>query len=89
MNSVVTRLDTIDGVVVMDEFDDDGHTIPIQMPPDITPAMLKLLNDLQHSVIERIASDFERMAGGRAVQMSTHKAAARVRSMVAMGRRAA
>ena len=83
------RFETHDGVVPVDSWDDDAlQTIPVEVPPDLTPAMLRLLSQIQAATVERIAADFESMANGRAVLIGTHDAATRVRSMQALRRAA-
>lgn len=82
-------LATLEGALVLDSFDDDAiQTLPISIPPDLTPATLRLLSDAISATVERIAADFESMANGRPVLVGSHAAAARVRSMQALRRAA-
>ncbi len=81
------RLETSDGVVPVDSWDDEAlQTIPVEVPPDLTPDMLRLLSQIQHATVERIASDLESIGSGRSVLKGTHEMADRVRSMQALRR---
>jgi hypothetical protein len=76
------RLETSDGVVPVDSWDDDAlQTIPVELPVDLTPGMLRLLADCTAATVERLAADLESHGGGKSVLIGTHEAAARVRSM--------
>jgi hypothetical protein len=77
------RFDTCDGIIpVEDDFEDESvQTLPVEVPPDLSPAILRLLADVQSATTERIAADFEAFADGRPVLMGTDAAAARIRSM--------
>lgn len=79
----MVRLDTCDGIVPIEsDFDDDSHdTLPIMVPPDLSPAMLRLLADCVSNTTERIAQHLERYGKGRDVLIPSSKAAARVRSL--------
>lgn len=81
------RLETSDGIVPVDSWDDEAlQTIPVEVPPDLTPAMLRLLSQIQHATVERIASDLESIGRGKSVLIGSHEAAARARSMHALRR---
>jgi len=81
----MVRFSTADGEIpIEDEFaDEDSQTLPIQVPPDISPEMLRLLNDVQHATVTRIADGFRSYAkkAKRPVLMGTDAAEAYVRSM--------
>lgn len=82
----MVRFLTEDGEIpIEDEFadDEDSQTMPIAVPPDLSPEMLKLLNDVQHATVTRIAEGFRTYAkrARRPVLIGTDKAEAYVRSM--------
>jgi hypothetical protein len=61
------RIETTEGDVEVDDFLDDSATLPISLPPDITPTpgLLRLLADVQYQTAERIAAHLERPATGK------------------------
>jgi hypothetical protein len=81
----MVRFDTCDGEIpIEDEFaDEDSQTLPIQVPPDISPEMLRLLNQVQCATVGRIADGFRCYAENakRPVLIGTDSAEAYVRSM--------
>lgn len=76
---MTARLDTEEGTLILDEFIDDSGTIPLEVPPDLTPAMLRLLSEQDAAAYERAAQRLENLAGGRDVLISTSRAAAILR----------
>jgi hypothetical protein len=83
------RFDTSDGVIPVDSWDDEAlKTIPVEVPLDLTPDMLRLLADCTAATVERLAADLESLGGGKSVLIGTHEAAARVRSMRGLRRAA-
>ena len=81
----MVRFDTCDGSIpIEDEFaDEDSQTMPISVPPDLSPEMLKLLSDVQHATVTRIADGFRTYAkrAQRPVLIGTDAAESFVRSM--------
>lgn len=73
-------LDTVDGIVPLDE-DDDGDTLPVAVPPDLSPEMLRLMAQVQAATTEKIAAYLEAHGRGRSVQIGSHAAAGKVRSL--------
>lgn len=76
---MTARIDTEEGTLILDEFIDDSGTIPLEVPPDLTPAMLRLLSEQDAAAYERAAQRLENLAGGRDVLISTSRAAAILR----------
>lgn len=83
----MVRFETIDGSVpITSEFDDEDSniTLPIAVPPDLSPQMLRLLSDCQAATREKLALRLERYCRRRDgeprdVLISTSRAAAVVR----------
>lgn len=79
----MVRFETIDGSIpVSEEWEDDDSsiTLPILVPPDLSPQMMRLLSDCQAATAERIAQYLERYGNGRDVLIPVSKAVSRVRS---------
>lgn len=78
------RLETSDGCIPMDDWDEDSGTIPISVPSDISPGTLRLIADAVSATVERLAADLESIGGKHNVLKGTQDMAARVRSMSAL-----
>jgi hypothetical protein len=78
------RLETSDGCIPLDSWDDNLQTIPISTPHDISPATLRLIADAVSATVERLAADLESIGGKHNVLKGTQDMAARVRSMSAL-----
>jgi hypothetical protein len=78
------RLETMDGAVPLDDWDEDSGTLPISVPSDISPATLRLIANAVSATVERLAADLESIGGKHNVLKGTQDMAARVRSMQAL-----
>lgn len=81
----MVRFDTCDGILPIEgDFDDDtADTLPIAVPPDLSPEMLRLLSQCQMATVTRIADGFRTYAkrAQRPVLIGTDAAESYVRSM--------